>query len=298
MASTDDLRRNLGAAQEELDEAIRALAPKHKGGEWARYRAATARCYELERALGKALGDEYAVRIEWPHPWDTGAPVPRVLSSGPVVLLLYLMADTDADWDGTWVTVVDPVGTAPQELAIVRFERCATYKFAPPDEDTFLRHPLHNKGLEPYAAHVVENSSWIVEHETINSTLSRSMPGVSPNYKHYLLLFHDEIFECIATRHAIDRFRGTFAAALTHCETQLGEGVSEIPAERGSPPTQYYVARPIVRPAGTVEPAKRGESPVPSSEESELPSGTSLPLSWFMVLGMVAAVIFAVRGCG
>lgn len=299
MASADDLRRNLAVAREELDEAIRALAPKHKGGEWPRYRAAATRCYELERELAKALGEEYAVRIQWAYPWDRGAPMPHVVSSGPVVLLLYLMADANTDWDGTRVSVVDPAGSTPEELAIVRFERCATYKLAPPDGGVLARHPLHNKGLEPYAAHVVENSSWTVEHATIDSPRSRSTPGTSPDYKHYVLLFHDEVFECIATRHAIDRFRGTFAAAISHCETHLleSESVSEVPGGRGSTATQYNVARPLVRPTDPLEPAKRGEYQVPTSEEGEPPSGWSLPLSWFMVLGLVAAVIFAVRGC-
>ena len=245
------------------------------------------------------LGDEYAVRIEWAHPWDTGAPMPRVVSSGPVVLLLYLTADTNADWDGTHVTVVDPAGSAAQELAVVRFERCEAYKLAPPDEGVLARHPLHNKGLEPYAAHVVENSSWIVEYETINGTRLPSTSGESPDYAHYLLVFHDEIFECIATRYAIDRFRGTFAEALSHCEKHVleSDGGSEILAQRGSTATQYIVPKPIVHPHGPVEPAKRSEYPVPSSEEYEPPSGSSLPLSWFIVLGLLAAVIFAVRSC-
>ena len=64
MMSADDLRRELVDAREELGQATRALAPKHKGGEVVRYETARARCSELERALAKALGDEYAVPVE------------------------------------------------------------------------------------------------------------------------------------------------------------------------------------------------------------------------------------------
>ena len=69
--------------------------------------------------------------------------MPHVVSSGPNFLLLYLIADTDTDWDGTGITVVDPAGSAPEDLAIVRFERCVTHKVSSPD-GVWMHHLLRN----------------------------------------------------------------------------------------------------------------------------------------------------------
>lgn len=217
--TTDDLRRALAAAREELEQATRALAPRHLGGEMARYKAASARCHALERELAKSLGQEYAVRLEWPHPWDTGAPMPQVLSSGHVVLLLYSVAEPDPDWDGTYVNVIDAAGA--HGLAIVQFKHCIIHKFGGPNDEVFSGHPLYERGLEPYGAHVVENSSWISEQQTINKVHSRYSPERWEGLKHYLLLFHDEVFECIAKGFAINSKRTTFPEALRSCVARL-----------------------------------------------------------------------------
>ena len=63
--TADRLQRELQTAREELSAAMAALAPKHKGGEWERYRAAHEPCLKLEREVARAAGDECAVEIEW-----------------------------------------------------------------------------------------------------------------------------------------------------------------------------------------------------------------------------------------
>ncbi len=219
MRNADDLGRELAEAREELRQATRAPAPKHKGGEVARFKAARDRCSELERALARSLGDEYAVPIEWPHPWDPGAPLPHVLPSGHVTVLLYLVSEPDPNWDGTYVNVVDP--SELQLLAIAQFERCVIHKFGGPNDEVLSGHPLSEKGLTPYAAHTIENSSWIEEQRAINSVHSQYAPERWTGYKHYMLLFHDEMFECIATGVACDRVQGTFADGLGRCVERL-----------------------------------------------------------------------------
>ena len=77
-----DLQRSLEEARVELAAALRSLAPKHEGGEWERVRRAEAKCMSLERDLARSLGEECAVEIDWPAPWDIGAPMPYVLGSG------------------------------------------------------------------------------------------------------------------------------------------------------------------------------------------------------------------------
>src|SRR5262249_39591781 len=154
-------------ARQELEAALQALAPKHVGGAMERYKAATARCHALERALAESLGQEYAVPLEWPYLWEAGAPMAHVVSSGLGLRLLYFIAEPDPAWDGSYVNVIDT--SAPHELARVRFESSIIDKFGGPNDEVLAGHPLYHKGLEPYRAHVIKNSSWVAEQQAINS---------------------------------------------------------------------------------------------------------------------------------
>lgn len=57
-----------------LERAVEALAPEHKGGELEEFAAAQEALLEAERALAAAQNEPYAVPIEFPVQWDTGAP--------------------------------------------------------------------------------------------------------------------------------------------------------------------------------------------------------------------------------
>jgi len=73
------------------------------------------------------------------------------------------------------------------------------------------------------------------------------------------------------------------------------QDVSDVLRERCGMITKYVTTS--IHPFRPTYPAKAGESPVPFDEESEPPSGWSLPLSWFFVLGFVAAAVVAARAC-
>ena len=76
---TKELEKQLAKAQERLDRAMKALAPKHKGGEMEEYRAAHAELLRLEREVASAKGEEHAVPLGFPVQWDIGAPLPHLL---------------------------------------------------------------------------------------------------------------------------------------------------------------------------------------------------------------------------
>ena len=77
--SLRELEEQLSAARERLERAARALAPKHKGGEWEEFWAAHDAVLRLERELAAAKGEEHAVPINLPVKWDAGAPLPHLL---------------------------------------------------------------------------------------------------------------------------------------------------------------------------------------------------------------------------
>jgi hypothetical protein len=224
MAATmnvERLRYELQIARDELAAATAALAPKHKGGEWERLREAHERCLVLERDLARAAGEECAVELAWPVPWDAGAPLPHVVSSGARTYLLYHVREPGLAWDGSNATMIDPAALVRRSIAVVTFERCLVHKFGAPNDEALEGHALHGRGLVAYRAHTVERSRWIEEQERINSVHPHNKPGWGKSFRHYVLGFHDETFECIAAGHSVKVGASTFAEALESCVREV-----------------------------------------------------------------------------
>ena len=83
-------------------------------------------------------------------------------------------------------------------------------KFGGANDEVIHGHPLSGTGLQPYGAHLVANSRWLAEEQRINAVHPFHRPEAWSRYQHYLLLFHDELFECIATSHQVEIVHGTF----------------------------------------------------------------------------------------
>jgi hypothetical protein len=80
-----------------------------------------------------------------------GAPLPLVLADEHVVVMAYYLEERDPSWDGTTVRIVDPI-SSDEPVAIVRFRRCRTHMFGPPNDEAFSGHPLAARGLSAYRA--------------------------------------------------------------------------------------------------------------------------------------------------
>ena len=164
-----DLETALREARERQSRAMAALASKHRGGEMEEFRAAREAVLQAERNLAAVKGEEYAVPVEFPVCWDTGAPLPYLLQNDYRTFLAFFLRDVDPNWDGTYVTVRNPNSGLSEKLALVEFERCICTKMGDPNEEVLHGHPLHGKGLAGYEAMVVENSTWLKALEKINA---------------------------------------------------------------------------------------------------------------------------------
>lgn len=208
------LEAELEAAKRRLEAASAALAPKHKGGEEKERDAALHACLELERKVALSKGEEAAMPCEWEIPWDTGAPCPHVLASGQRTILIYLADTIDPNWDGSYVSVIDPKASDPQPLVIVDFRGSYIHKFGGPNDEVFGGLPWEGRGLNAYGAYVIKNSLWLAEMMAVNSVHPYYSESTYTSLKHYVLLFHDEMFECLAEGFELERFQGSFAEAL------------------------------------------------------------------------------------
>lgn len=158
--------------------------------------------------------NEFAVRLEWEAPWDSGAPIPHVISSGLDTYLIYYLREIDDKWDGTYAKVIDPTSNEDLPIAVVNFKNSYSYKFGGANDEVIHGHYLWGKGLASYSAHIIMNSNWIREEEKINSIHDYYKPERWKERKHYFLLFHDELFECIADGYEIKTYSEPFKSVL------------------------------------------------------------------------------------
>jgi hypothetical protein len=127
---------------------------------------------------------------------SVGAPLPVVVADERTLQLAYYLAVPDADWDGSYVRVVDAATEAP--VILVRFESAYAWFRGPPNDEAFEGHPLASRGLRPYAAFRVDDSSWIRRLERMNSVHEQHAPERFSRLRHYVFAFHDSTFECVA----------------------------------------------------------------------------------------------------
>lgn len=210
-----DIRRleeELVRARERADEAL--------GGHLEESIAAMNAQAEAERALARARGEEHAIPVDLGVVWSGGAPCPHVLAGYRTFVAFYLQED-DPNWDGSYVTIVDPASDEPASLGLLEFEGCGAIKMGPPNDEVLDGHPLYGRGLEHYGAYEVVNSQWKAELERINSVHHMYDPHTPDRSRHFLLVFHDETIDVIADAFKLEAFTMSMPALLAKTAARL-----------------------------------------------------------------------------
>jgi hypothetical protein len=86
--------------------------------------------------------------------------------------------------------------------------------FGPPNDEAFHGHPLAERGLHPYGAFRIVNSSWIRTLERMNSVHPHHRPEVFWKRQHFVFAFHDSTFECICNEFDVAKMRGSIAGVI------------------------------------------------------------------------------------
>ena len=153
------------------------------------------------------------------HRWARRIRSSLATSIGTV--LAYYIEDVDPGWDGSSVRVVGPT-EAGEPIALVRFEPCYAQMFGPPNDEAFSGHPLASRGLRPYGAYEVTQSSWIRRHEKIEL---RSPPAPArhvPQAENLsIFTFHDSTFECVCDRFDVTLARGSIESVVPEMVKRL-----------------------------------------------------------------------------
>lgn len=190
---SEDLERRL-AARERVRELNRNLS-RDTMDTW---RAAREDQLQAERELAAARGEQYAQVIDIGPRWDTGAPIPHLISDGSRALVVCRAGQPDPHWDGNYATAVSPADAHSSLFVVIEMWGCSGIRFGGPNDEAISGHPLHGKGLGAYEAHEVFDSGWIEERITVNSVHPQHSEIPFRQLHHYALLFHDEMLEVLA----------------------------------------------------------------------------------------------------
>jgi hypothetical protein len=152
---------------------------------------------------------------------SVGAPLPMVCATEGALVVAYLVEQFNAAWDGTWVRSVD-AQTPGEQVAVVQFRRPYAHQFGPPNDEAFMGHPLAARGLHPYGAFEVRDSSWVREFERRNRVHAYHSPERFWRLRHFILAFHDSTFECVAEDLTVSVVAGSLASVAPEILQRAG----------------------------------------------------------------------------
>lgn len=151
---------------------------------------------------------------------SVGAPLPIILSGEHKILLAYLLQEKDDDWDASTIKVTD-AETENELIAIIEFDSYWSFMFGAPNDEAFQGHPLYKRGLRPYRAFEIENSSWLSKFERMNSVHEHHKPERFKKFKHFVFAFHDSTFECIAENFTVSIHESSLQDIISEMQKRL-----------------------------------------------------------------------------
>ena len=181
---TEELEKRLTKAR----EGVEALVKRRWGG--PELEAAFAAVERAERELAAAKGEPYAVPFEIGFRPESAVPAPLLLQDERHTALIFRSVKKDVD---------GRVGTFKEAgWAVIECINCHVSQFGYPNDEALPGHPLSGKGLGPYDVYEVINSKWAKQLTEQNRVAFPNTPD--SKQRHFIIVFHDSSFECIADR--------------------------------------------------------------------------------------------------
>jgi hypothetical protein len=146
--------------------------------------------------------DEKVRRLDLGVAWDAGAPLPHLVQSESRAFLAFFLARRTPGWDGGSVVMVDPLARDPAPMGVVEWLDCKGALLGGLSDEAANGHRLWQRGLSDvglYQAAEVANSCWVADLERASQVHPRHDAAANPKYRHFVLGFHDSIFECLAS---------------------------------------------------------------------------------------------------
>lgn len=85
----------------------------------------------------------------------------------------------------------------------LEFVKVMHHKFGIPGNETINGHPYYQLGLGPYGFFELVGSDYIKFYKAISEVHERFDAARWESYRHFIVTFHDTMFECIATDYEV-----------------------------------------------------------------------------------------------
>ncbi len=133
------------------------------------------------------------VQIKDQFNMDTGAPDPMFFSAGNKTFVVF------------FGTLTQDHETRDLNTVMIEFTGCIKSSFGLPNNEILHGHPYYSLGLRSYGFYEIENSDLLMQIIEMQSLHAEFDLGKWKFYKHYIITFHDELFECIAREFFVSR---------------------------------------------------------------------------------------------
>ncbi|MDQ8051437.1 MAG: hypothetical protein REI78_00355 [Pedobacter sp.] len=124
---------------------------------------------------------------------DFGAPMPVVLSNDTELLLAFYAEQKNMPAIPQQKHIIDDTG-----VVALKFKRYLKYTFGVPGDEAINGHPYSKLGMKSYSFYELRDSDFIKSLQHIDKMHPQYHPDKWKMFKHYILTFHDNMFECIA----------------------------------------------------------------------------------------------------
>ena len=113
---------------------------------------------------------------------DYGAPSPTIISNDNKLFIIFYSAEAVRN----------------DEIVVVSFKFCTTYRFGSPSNETIQGHPYYALGLRSGGFYELKNSDLIKQLQSVASIHPNHNAARWQKCRHFILTFHDNMFECVA----------------------------------------------------------------------------------------------------
>src|SRR5688572_2700180 len=124
---------------------------------------------------------------------DFGSPSPIIISNDNMVYVSFYGSN------GNNISEPQERNTVyDTDVFTIKFKNHLKYSFGIPSNETIEGHPYYKLGMKSYTFYELKKSDLIKQLENIEKVHLYYNPEKWKEYRHYILTFHDNMFECVA----------------------------------------------------------------------------------------------------
>lgn len=124
---------------------------------------------------------------------DYGSPSPMIISNDSELFIAFYADKQSATNEPQERNTVYDTG-----IFALKFKSYLKYTFGLPGNETIQGHPYYKLGMKSFAFYELKGSDLIKQLENIEKVHPYYNHDKWKEYKHYILTFHDNMFECVA----------------------------------------------------------------------------------------------------